>query len=50
MLNYEFPEPDQLILPPEFGLIRRFLNTTGRTQIGCHHVTDLTWILCRVKD
>jgi hypothetical protein len=49
MLHYEFLEPDQLISTREFHLIRTFLKTTGRTQIGWHYVIDLTWILCRVK-
>ena len=49
MLCYEFLEPDHLIATREFSLIRTFLKTTGRTQIGWHYVMDLAWILSRVK-
>jgi ubiquinone/menaquinone biosynthesis C-methylase UbiE len=45
MLTYEFIDPEKQIASNEFKLVESFLNATGRTQIGWHYMTDITWIL-----
>jgi 2-polyprenyl-3-methyl-5-hydroxy-6-metoxy-1,4-benzoquinol methylase len=48
-LTYEFIDPEQQIGSDGFSFVERFLQTTGRTEIGWHYITDLAWIFGRVK-
>jgi SAM-dependent methyltransferase len=49
MLNYEFIDPELQIKSSDFSFIESFLKKTGRTQIGWHYITDITWIYSQVK-
>jgi hypothetical protein len=49
MLYFELIDPSQQIAGPDFHVVRSFLKSTGRTQIGCHYITDLTWLYSHVK-
>jgi 2-polyprenyl-3-methyl-5-hydroxy-6-metoxy-1,4-benzoquinol methylase len=50
MLRYEFIDPDIQINSTGFHFIESFLKMTGRTQIGWHYITDITWIYSHIKD
>ena len=50
MLTFEFIDPDEQIGSADFHFVERFLETTGRAEIGWHYITDLTWIYSRVKN
>ena len=49
MLSFELIDPSQQIAGPDFHIVRSFLKATGRTQIGWHYITDLTWLYSRIK-
>lgn len=49
MLYYELIDPSQQIAGPDFHIVRSFLKMTGRTQIGWHYITDLTWLYSHIK-
>jgi len=49
MLYFELIDPSQQINSPDFHIVRSFLKATGRTQIGWHYITDLTWLYSRIK-
>ncbi|MEB3179504.1 MAG: class I SAM-dependent methyltransferase [Nostocaceae cyanobacterium] len=49
MLEYVFIDPEQQISSSDFQFIESFLKTTGRTQLGWHYITDITWIYSHVK-
>ena len=49
MLYFELIDPSQQIADPDFHIVRSFLKATGRTQIGWHYITDLTWLYSRIK-
>ena len=49
MLTFEFIDPDPLIGSEDFRVVERFLEATGRTEIGWHYITDIAWIHSRVK-
>lgn len=49
MLYFELIDPSQHIAGPDFHFVRSFLKATGRTQIGWHYITDLTWLYSRIK-
>ena len=50
MLKYEFIDPEEQITSDDFNFVETFLKSTGRTQIGWHYITDITWIYSRVKN
>jgi len=49
-LKYEFIDPELQIASNDFSFVESFLKETGRTQIGWHYITDITWIYSRVKN
>ncbi|MDJ0688876.1 MAG: class I SAM-dependent methyltransferase [Xenococcaceae cyanobacterium MO_188.B32] len=49
MLIYEFIDPEKQINSESFEFVESFLKATGRTQIGWHYITDITWIYSKVK-
>ena len=49
MLSFELIDPSQQIAGPDFHIVQSFLKATGRTQIGWHYITDLTWLYSRIK-
>ncbi len=49
MLVYEFIQPQKQIDSDDFRFVESFLKSTGRTQLGWHYVTDITWIYSQVK-
>ncbi|MEH1983304.1 MAG: methyltransferase domain-containing protein [Nostoc sp.] len=49
-LTYEFIDPELQIASNDFSFVESFLKETGRTQIGWHYITDITWIYSRVKN
>ena len=49
MLSFELIDPSQQITGPDFHIVQSFLKATGRTQIGWHYITDLTWLYSRIK-
>ncbi len=49
MLTYEFIDPEVQIASEDFKLVESFLKATGRSQIGWHYITDITWIYSKVK-
>lgn len=49
MLYFELIDPSHQINSPDFHIVRSFLKATGRTQIGWHYITDLTWLYSRIK-
>jgi len=49
MLTFEFIDPDEQIGSDDFHFVERFLEATGRTEIGWHYITDIAWIYSRVK-
>lgn len=49
MLNYNFIDPEEQIDSEDFKFVESFLQATGRTQLGWHYITDLTWIYSKVK-
>lgn len=49
MLTYEFIDPEEQINSEDFKFVESFLKATGRTQIGWHYITDITWIYSKVK-
>ena len=50
MLTYEFIDPDRQISSEDFKFVESFLEATGRTQLGWHYITDITWIYSHVKE
>src|SRR5262245_45755021 len=48
-LSYEFIDPDAQIASDAFAVVESFLRATGRTQIGWHYITDLTWLYARIR-
>jgi len=50
MLTYEFIDPDKQLSSEDFNFVESFLKATGRTQLGWHYITDITWIYSHVKD
>jgi len=49
MLNYEFIDPEEQINSEDFQFVESFLKSTGRTQLGWHYITDISWIYSKVK-
>ncbi|MBW4697542.1 MAG: methyltransferase domain-containing protein [Aphanocapsa lilacina HA4352-LM1] len=49
MLTYEFIDPLEQLASDDFRFIEEFVQSTGRTQLGWHYITDLTWIYSQVK-
>jgi len=47
--RFELIDPSAQIESDEFRFVEAFLRATGRTQIGWHYITDLTWIYRRVR-
>jgi len=47
--RYQFLDPAALIASDEFRFVEDFLRSTGRTQIGWHYITDLTWIYSQAR-
>ena len=50
MLSYEFIDPEEQIDSSDFGFVESFLKDTGRTKIGWHYITDITWMYSRIKN
>jgi hypothetical protein len=50
MLTYYLIDPDEQINSDDFKFIESFLKATGRTQLGWHYITDITWIYSQVKN
>ena len=50
MLTYEFIDPNRQITSKDFEFVKSFLNTTNRTQLGWHYITDITWIYSNIKE
>jgi SAM-dependent methyltransferase len=50
MLTYEFIDPNRQITSKDFEFVESFLNTTNRTQLGWHYITDITWIYSNIKE
>ncbi|AGY57856.1 class I SAM-dependent methyltransferase [Gloeobacter kilaueensis] len=48
-LKYEFIEPQEQLASVDFKFVENFLKITGRTQLGWHYITDLTWIYRQIK-
>jgi 2-polyprenyl-3-methyl-5-hydroxy-6-metoxy-1,4-benzoquinol methylase len=48
-LYYEFIDPSDQITSADFAEVESFLRDTGRTQIGWHYITDLTWLYRRAR-
>ncbi len=48
-MKYEFIDPAAQIESDAFGDVESFLRTTGRTQIGWHYITDLTWLYSHIR-
>lgn len=48
-LTYEFIDPDKQLNSADFGFVEDFLKATGRTQIGWHYITDITWLYAKIK-
>jgi 2-polyprenyl-3-methyl-5-hydroxy-6-metoxy-1,4-benzoquinol methylase len=49
MIYYEFIDPEEQIKSSDFSFVETFLRDTGRTQIGWHYITDITWMYSRIK-
>ncbi|NJK51867.1 MAG: methyltransferase domain-containing protein [Leptolyngbyaceae cyanobacterium SU_3_3] len=49
MLKYEFIDPDCQLDSQDFKFVESFLSATGRTQLGWHYITDITWIYSQAK-
>jgi SAM-dependent methyltransferase len=49
MLVYEFIHPQRQIESADFQFVESFLQATGRTQLGWHYITDITWVYAQVK-
>ncbi|MBW4549822.1 MAG: class I SAM-dependent methyltransferase [Aphanocapsa sp. GSE-SYN-MK-11-07L] len=50
MIGYEFIDPEEQLTSNDFCFVESFLKETGRTQLGWHYITDLTWIYSRVNN
>ncbi len=48
-LAYEFIDPDKQILSPDFRFVENYLKASGRTEIGWHYITDITWLYSKIK-
>jgi SAM-dependent methyltransferase len=44
MLHLQFLDPEEFLDTEDFRQVEKFLNATGRTEIGWHYIIDLTWI------
>lgn len=49
MLTYQFINPEEQLTSNDFSFVEYFLKKTGRTQLGWHYITDITWIYSQVK-
>jgi 2-polyprenyl-3-methyl-5-hydroxy-6-metoxy-1,4-benzoquinol methylase len=49
MLSYEFIDPEKQISSEDFKDVESFVKLTGRTQLGWHYITDITWMYSRIK-
>lgn len=49
MLECTYIDPDTTLSSEEFNFVEHFLRSTGRTQIGWHYWSDLTWIYTQAK-
>lgn len=49
-MKYQYLEPEKILDGDDFDFILKFLQETGRGQVGWHYVVDLAWIYSHAKD